>query len=399
MSRISFRFVLSLFGVVLAGCAAPPEKPASDPDPVSSKSSGNEAPDAASEGTSVPAANDPASLLAAQTSEYARAMEAALEARAGSQRPLTDPVEPSPFAVAKEFRLEPTPGGAASVAQVSPKHQRANPPVAVVANQPIELPVGAGSSRDERPAPSTPTPAPSSATAVEPVRAVAPSLEQQLQQRLHDYPDDLSAHLDYQMLLFLRDEPVPNLSMMSSLPAEDRELITAFMDGMSNFRNAVRADANMLLSRKIRPLVEMADRLRSRADLGIPTLALCRKVEGFGRYDPIEPLRFVAGKTHPVIIYTEVENFSSQLNDGKMWETKLSQDAVLYTETGLPVWSVKTESFSDLARNRRRDFFVVKLVNLPDNLVIGRYLLKVTIIDQQANRVAEASLPLQVIAR
>jgi hypothetical protein len=339
--------------------------------------------------------------LAAQTTEYARAMEAALAARTGSPRSIPDPGASTPFPVADEFRLDATPSGASRSSQGTADRKPANPPAAVGANRPIELPDATPTPRAEQPAPPTPTPAPDVPlpTRVEPVVVTSSPLEQQLQQRIRDYPDDLSAHLDYQMLLFLRDEPVPNLSAMSSLPAEDRELISAFMDGMSNFRNAIRADANMLLSRKIRPLVEMADRLRSRSDLGIPTLALCRKVEGFGRYDPIEPLRFVAGKAHPVIIYCEVENFSSQLNDGKMWETKLSQDAVLYTETGLPVWSVKTESFSDLARNRRRDFFVVKLVSLPDNLVIGRYLLKVTIIDQQANRVAEASLPLQVIAR
>lgn len=399
MSRAPLRIVLSLLVLALSGCAAPKQAaPESGPTASAPPEEPGVAPAHSASATSAP--QDPAALLAAQTANYARAMEAALAARSSPQpapsAPQPTPPAPSPFEVAEEFRLS-APAEPPSPPAVAAR-PAANGPVAVHANRPIELPGETSAPAPERPAPAPVASVPVS-TSVEPMPRVGSSLEQQLQQRVRDYPQDVSAHLDYQLLLFLRDEPVPNLSAMSSLPAEDRELITAFMDGMSNFRNAVRADANMLMSRKIRPLVEMADRLRSRSDLGIPTVALCRKVEGFGRYDPIEPPRFVAGKAHPVIIYCEVENFSSQLNDGKMWETKLSQDAVLYTESGLPVWSIKTESFSDLARNRRRDFFVVKLVTLPDNLVIGRYLLKVTIIDQQANRVAEASLPLQVVAR
>jgi hypothetical protein len=171
------------------------------------------------------------------------------------------------------------------------------------------------------------------------------------------------------------------------------------MDALTNFRNALRADNNMLMSRKVRPILDLADRVRAQADLVIPTLALCTKVDGFGIYEPIEPARFTAMKPHEIIVYCEVENFASQQNAKKMWETKLSQEVVLYTETGLPVWQDKTESIPDFARNRRHDFFVVKKTKFPPNITLGRYLLKVTIVDQQASRVAEATVPVQFVAQ
>jgi hypothetical protein len=171
------------------------------------------------------------------------------------------------------------------------------------------------------------------------------------------------------------------------------------MDAFTNFRNAIRADNNMLMSRKVRPLLELADRVRAQADLIIPTLALCTKVDGFGVYEPVEPARFTTMKEHPIIVYCEVENFASHLNGNKMWETKLSQEVVLYTETGLPVWQDKTENIPDLARNRRHDFFVVKKTKFPANITIGRYILKVTIVDQQANRVTEATQPVLFVAQ
>ena len=226
----------------------------------------------------------------------------------------------------------------------------------------------------------------------------AGDLELSLGKNLKDNPKDLWAQLDFQLLQFLKDKPTPQLETMTNLPSEDRELISSVMDALTNFRNALRADNNMLMSRKVRPILDLADRVRAQADLVIPTLALCTKVNGFGLYEPIEP-QFQAMKAHEIIIYCEVENFASHQNGKRMWETRLSQEVVLYTETGLPVWQDKTESIPDLARNRRHDFFVIKKTKFPANITLGRYLLKVTMVDQQASRVAEATLPVQFVAQ
>jgi hypothetical protein len=225
-------------------------------------------------------------------------------------------------------------------------------------------------------------------------------LQQKLTQRMKEHPRDVAAQLDYQLLQFISDESVPDMRAMAPLPQEDRELVTAILDGLSNFRSGVRADNNMLLSKKVRPLLDLADRLRSQSDLTIPTVALCKRVDGFGVYDPIEPARFGAGREHPVIIYSEVANFDSHRNSNKQWETKLTVEEVLYTESGMSVWPDKpdTKTITDLSRNRRHDFFVVKVIHLPATLTIGRYLLKVTITDQQANRVAEATVPIVITA-
>src|SRR2546423_8857004 len=134
-------------------------------------------------------------------------------------------------------------------------------------------------------------------------------LEAKFSRHIQDYPRDLWAHLDFQLLHFLRDEQTPQLDALTTLPLEDRELIATVMDGMTNFRNTLRADGNTLLSTKVKPLLELADRLRSQADLTIPVATLCTRVDGFGVYEPIDPLRFDAGKEHLAIVYCEVEEF------------------------------------------------------------------------------------------
>ncbi len=238
----------------------------------------------------------------------------------------------------------------------------------------------------------------SSATGPKPPLVDSDQLLQQLAGKIRDNPRDLSSQLDYQVAQLLRGEQVPQLKSMAGLPAEDREVVTALLDGLSNFRSNVRSDGNQMLSQKIRPLVEMADRLRSQADLALPSAVLCTKVDGFGVYEPMTP-RFGAGKDHRAIIYCEVANFASQMNDKKQWETKLSNEVTLYTETGMVAMADKSKSIVDLSRNRRHDFFIVKMVKFPATLTVGRYVLKIAVTDQQSNRVAETTIPVQIGAQ
>ncbi len=224
--------------------------------------------------------------------------------------------------------------------------------------------------------------------------------EKKLAQQVRDYPRDLGNQLNYQLLRFARDEPTPDLESIATMPAEDREIVSALLDGLNNFRNNARADGNQLLSHKIQPLLEISDRLRSEAELTIPTIALCTNVESFGVYKPLASLRLPAGQENEVIVYCEVSNFTSVQNSDKIWETRLKQECSLYSDSGLMVWPSKSNAqlFLDQARNRRHDFFVPRKVKLPSTLSIGRYLLKVTLMDQQSNRIAEATTPFEIVA-
>jgi hypothetical protein len=233
-----------------------------------------------------------------------------------------------------------------------------------------------------------------------PAPANADDLNARLFARAKDYPADLSAQVDEQLNKFLRDDSVPDMQSLAGLIPEDRELLSAVMDSLTNFRNQLRSDNNMLFSKKIRPLLELTDRLRSQAELSVPTIALCTGVKAFGVYDPIDPARFIAGREQRVVVYCEVENFLSQPNDKNLYETRLTQDIVLYEESsGLPVWTDKKSTYTDVARHRRHDFFMGKIITLPATLTINRYLLKVTVEDQQARHIAENTVPVEIVAQ
>jgi hypothetical protein len=232
-------------------------------------------------------------------------------------------------------------------------------------------------------------------------RIVPDDTAARIAQRAKDYPQDVSAQLDNQLMEFAYGKMVPNMDQLNGLSTDDREMISALMDGLTNFRSALRSDNNMLLSRKVRPLMDMSDRLSSQAELSIPKFVLCSDAHGFGDYVEMSS-RFTGTQEHKTGIYCEIQNFSSQQNSSNMWESRLRMNLVLYTDQGLEAWAPDAKGgsvFRDQSHSRRHDFFVARPLTLPSSLPIGRYILKVTFTDLQANRVAENSIPLEIVAQ
>ncbi len=346
------------------------------------------------------AMNDDAALLAQKTSQYAQDVGPLLQKHSTEAAPATQPsvvqwVDPrnmtqekQPFAPAPVTPLATTrPAQAAKTPGPAP-----NSPASLASarlpedfGDPLILPESA----DQAPR--------------QPVTISSDALENKLRQLVHDYPRDLGNQLDYQLLRFARDEATPELSSTAGLSSEDREILSAVMDGLNNLRNTSRAEGDVLLGRKIAPLLEMADRLRSQAELSIPTVALCTEVKSYGVYTPLQPARMGLShddKGNQIIVYCEIANFTSVQNDEKFWETRLKEEIVLYTESGVAVWPEKSNAVTsvDLARNRRHDFFIPRKITLPSTLSMGRYLLKITLTDEQSNRMAEATTPIEIVA-
>jgi len=128
---------------------------------------------------------------------------------------------------------------------------------------------------------------------------------------------------------------------------------------------------------------------------------LCRRVSGYGVYDPV-PAAFVRGRPIRTIVYIELDNFTSVERSPTQYEVQLSQELVLYNESdGAAVWSHDPVRIVDKSRNERRDFFTVQLITLPAELNVGKYLLKVRITDHHAESggaVCERSIPITIVA-
>lgn len=130
--------------------------------------------------------------------------------------------------------------------------------------------------------------------------------------------------------------------------------------------------------------------LRKRAELTIPTIALCSRVQAFGVYQELPDDIFRAYTPNQVIVYFEIKHFTSERTTEGRFRTLISDHFEVLTLDGETLWQQDEPSIEDISRTRREDFFVAKRVVLPPRLREGRYVFKVTVEDLLAGKRTQA---------
>lgn len=132
--------------------------------------------------------------------------------------------------------------------------------------------------------------------------------------------------------------------------------------------------------------------------LSIATAQLCSKVTSFGRYDLLPSDTFAADQPIRALVYAEIENFADQEAGDGQRAVELSQRLALYRENeSRDVWSTSEQTVREVARRARRDFYLVQQIDLPRNLSLGSYTLKVTVTDKINGAQAEWNLPIRIV--
>ncbi|MEM1186619.1 MAG: hypothetical protein AAGI53_16640 [Planctomycetota bacterium] len=163
-------------------------------------------------------------------------------------------------------------------------------------------------------------------------------------------------------------------------------------------------------------IAKASDALANTRPIRITRTELCTRVEGFGRFNPLQAKAFLAGRPHRFIVYTESDGFrvtpldadgapmtepkpgSAGLEPAE-YRVEISQELLLYHDAdGLLAWRRPAEVSTYTARSRVRDFFMVDTVTLPSTLTVGSYHLKVVIRDEVSGSVDEVILPIRVVA-
>jgi hypothetical protein len=248
----------------------------------------------------------------------------------------------------------------------------------------------------------TATNAAASAT-LPPVAVTAVSLtdiDRQISEKLQSDPRDVEAHLEQQVLRWLRGEASPQMTDFAELPAEDRELIAATVDGLVNLRTVLARPGTAGPREKAQPIIDAGQRLARGGGLELASMQLASRIEGFGSFTPMAaevPGRLPPGQRAHAMLYVEVENFTSRPDAEGQWETRLTEKLALFRESGLQVWATEENEVVDVARNRRDDFFLSRPLILPEDLPPGSYTLKMTLTDDLADTVSESTLPIRIL--
>ena len=136
------------------------------------------------------------------------------------------------------------------------------------------------------------------------------------------------------------------------------------------------------------------DALESYSPLQITALSFCRKIDGFGHYEPVEAPSVRAGQ--PLLVYCEMSGLRYEENRDGFRSRLSSQVEVIPAGGGDVVWSEALGTAEDLCRRRRRDYFVNYRIVVPAKLAPGPYALRLSQTDAVSDRSISATEPFSV---
>lgn len=156
-------------------------------------------------------------------------------------------------------------------------------------------------------------------------------------------------------------------------------------------------------------LREFSERLSQGLGLTLPNAVLCTRVRGFGKYEAFGANSFLAGRRTRALVYVEVEGFEhGRVDTSRLgglpveeeWSVELAQTLELYHagESAMLAWMRPEEVVVETSRNKQRDFYLLTEIELPQTLTVGAYQLKVIVRDRVGERLAEALIPIKIVA-
>ncbi|MDA0807422.1 MAG: hypothetical protein O2945_07045 [Planctomycetota bacterium] len=188
-------------------------------------------------------------------------------------------------------------------------------------------------------------------------------------------------------------EPIPGIS------SADQEFWQQMIWSVSNyFDDQGMPDPSVRSAETIEQLRGAIAQLGQTADLKLRNTTFCHRIVSFGNYERFKEDRFTTGQ--PVLLYSEVENFTSRRSSNDGYRTILQSAIEIYRASDLqqpaatiPLASDTTEDF---CRAQRRDYFHSYEFSIPPNLEPGQYTLVLRVVDQQSRKVATSKVNFEV---
>lgn len=156
-----------------------------------------------------------------------------------------------------------------------------------------------------------------------------------------------------------------------------------------------QSDRNRRASATSLHQAQALSQLRKMSTLQIRNLSFCSKIYGFGAYESIEEPKFTAGAE--VSLYTEIENYHSESTE-QGYHTLIGTSYRVEDQSGHLVDEGEFPVVEDYCLTQRRDFHITYGVTLPTTVYPGKYQVRINLVDQLGDKIAEDVIPFQIIA-
>lgn len=210
--------------------------------------------------------------------------------------------------------------------------------------------------------------------------------------------ESFRAQVDQRVLNVMAGEYEAARRPLDAVTAEQQAVAGRFIETLIALREMHGGDPTTETSRLHDTVKQLYDALEDAADPRITTLQLCRAVHGFGQYEAIEPAVFAAGRANQFVAYVELRDFASEATASGEYESRFSMKTLVLEPAGKTVLELADDPIVDRCKARRRDCFIPRLVTLPATLGAGSYVVKVSVVDKIARKVAEGRADFRVVA-
>ncbi len=199
----------------------------------------------------------------------------------------------------------------------------------------------------------------------------------------------IEKHVYLRMLYLMAGQHERALEAIPGINPADQEFWQQTFWAVANYfdREAIPDQADRA-TQTVAQLRQATARLQENANLKLKNVAFCHKINSFGSYERFERDEYTPGR--PVLVYSEVENFTSELTTDGMNRTLLKSKIQIFKAgtKGDLVAEIPFDSTEDLCRNVRKDYFLSYKFKIPRNISLGPHIMKLTVEDEISQKVA-----------
>lgn len=245
-------------------------------------------------------------------------------------------------------------------------------------------------------------------TVLTPENSHIQSAIQELEAELSAWPQKMSGEADraaewrqkqtdLRLLYMIAGKSAESVRIIESLPEEEQEFWQSLMMSMNSYRETSGdADRTEQLTESLRHLRTASKKLQPLSRLTIQRSMLCDRIDGFGNVVAFPTSNFEPGQR--VIVYTELQNFQSELTDDGKYRSEFAARIEFMREGDDEVLEkIQVLQIEDLCDVERTDYFQSFELTLP--ALEGKYRMRIMLRDYLSQQVAESSLEFSVRSR
>lgn len=201
------------------------------------------------------------------------------------------------------------------------------------------------------------------------------------------------AQLRLRMLYLIANRKSDAMEKVEGLTPEEQEVWSNTLFGLADYMKVEDIPVDRRHTLALGSFRRAMSHLEAASPLELRNLEFIQSVDSFGQFKPFPSHDFQPKQE--VLLYVEIENFTSRDNGGK-FETALQSNYEIYDQAGRRIDARQFPEVKDSCRVRRRDFYVPYRLYMPENIPSGTYRLELTVRDSAADKFGQSSIEFRI---